>query len=90
MNPSSLADTATSFPLKILSLDHKYYDGTAVSLSAANKKGSFDILPGHINFFSLLTPGKVLVNTGSKKLEMQANSGIVRVSAGVVTVFVNI
>ena len=87
MVPSSLS---SEFALKILSLDRKYYDGTAVSVSAANKNGTFDILPGHTNFFSLLKPGPVTVNTGQKKLQIEADSGIVKVSQGVVTLFINI
>lgn len=78
------------FDLKILSLDRKYYDGTAVSVSATNKNGAFDILVGHTNFFSLLTPGSVTINTGQKRLQIKADSGIVKVSNGVVTLFINI
>jgi len=30
---------------------HVYYEGLAYSLSATNKVGNFDILPGHADFF---------------------------------------
>lgn len=82
--------TDLRFPLKVLSLDKKYYDGFAVSVSATNRKGLFDILPGHTNFFSLLTPGTVQINTGQKQLQIVVDSGIVKVSQGVVTLFINI
>ncbi|MGK3796871.1 hypothetical protein, partial [Enterococcus faecium] len=57
------------FHVKIFSPYQTYYEGEATSLSAANRTGPFDILPGHINFFSLLTGGQVVVNTGFQRLE---------------------
>jgi F0F1-type ATP synthase epsilon subunit len=42
---------------------HKYYEGPAKSVSAANGVGKFDILPGHANFFSVMVPGDVVIET---------------------------
>jgi F0F1-type ATP synthase epsilon subunit len=78
------------FRIKIFSPYQTYYDGEAVSLSAANRTGPFDILAGHINFFSLLTSGTVVVNTGFQRLEFQIARGILRVNRDIVTLFADV
>jgi F0F1-type ATP synthase epsilon subunit len=81
---------AKRFKAKIFSPYQTYYQGDAVSLSAANRTGPFDILPGHINFFSLLTGGTVVVNTGFQRLEFQIGRGVLRVSRDEVTLFADV
>jgi F0F1-type ATP synthase epsilon subunit len=78
------------FKIKIFSPYQTYYEGEAVSLSASNRTGPFDILAGHINFFSLLTSGTVSLNTGFQLLEFQIARGILRVNHDVVTLFADV
>ena len=78
------------FKVKIFSPYQTYYQGEAVSLSANNRTGPFDILPGHINFFSLITNGAVVVNTGFQQLEFQLTRGVVRVNCDEVTLFADV
>jgi F0F1-type ATP synthase epsilon subunit len=78
------------FKLKIFSPYQVYYQGEAISLSAQNRTGPFDILAGHINFFSLLTGGTVVVNTGFQRLEFQIARGILRVNHNDVTLFADV
>ncbi len=78
------------FNVKIFSPFQTYYQGEAISLSAANRTGPFDILPGHINFFSLITSGTVVVNTGFQQLEFQIGRGVVRVNKDSVTLFADV
>jgi F0F1-type ATP synthase epsilon subunit len=40
---------------------HIYYEGVALAVTATNVVGRFDILPGHADFFSVLSPGEVIV-----------------------------
>ncbi len=82
--------TAKRFKVKIFSPYQTHYEGEAVSLSASNRTGPFDILPGHINFFSLLTGGTIVLNTGFQRLEFQIGRGIVRVNHDVVTLFADV
>ncbi len=42
---------------------HIYYVGPATAISAVNRIGPFDILPGHADFFSILKPGEVIIDT---------------------------
>jgi F0F1-type ATP synthase epsilon subunit len=76
--------------VRILSPYQTYYEGEAVSVSASNRTGPFDILPGHINFFSLLTGGTVVLNTGFQRLEFPIARGVVRVSGDMVTLFADV
>lgn len=78
------------FKIKIFSPYQTYYEGDAVSLSAANRTGPFDILAGHINFFSLLSGGTITLNTGFQQLEFPISRGILRVSGDVVTLFADV
>jgi F0F1-type ATP synthase epsilon subunit len=78
------------FKVKILSPYQTYYEGEAVSLSAANRTGPFDILAGHINFFSLLTPGTVVIHTGFQRLEFPISRGVLRVTRNAVTLFADV
>lgn len=74
--------------VKVLSPTQAFYDGPAMSVSAANKVGPFDILAGHANFFSLLTPGSVTINTGAQNLVFTITRGILKVHKDVVTLFI--
>lgn len=78
------------FKIRIISPYQTYYEGEAVSVSAANRTGPFDILAGHINFFSLLTGGTVVLNTGFQRLEFQIARGIIRVDHDNITLFADV
>lgn len=69
---------------------HVYYEGPAASVTATNKVGPFDILPKHADFFSILDPGDIVIETGSDPVTFLANNGIVTVRDDEVMLFVNI
>lgn len=66
-----------------------YYEGAAQAVSAANQVGNFDILPGHADFFSVLTPGEVIIETGNEPVSFTIANGIVAVRNDEVMLFVN-
>ena len=78
------------FPATVYSPFKTYFDGEASMLSANNKSGRFDILPGHINFLCLLSPGMLRIETDGKATEFELNKGILQVVDGAAYVFVNI
>lgn len=78
------------FKVKIFSPYQTYFQGDAVSISAANDAGAFDILAGHINFFSLLSSSQLVVNTGYQRLEFPLQRGIIRVEHDTVTIFADV
>lgn len=76
--------------VKILSPTEHLYEGKALSVSANNKVGHFDVLAGHTNFFSILTASGVEVNTGEKYLTFPIVHGLMKVHDNVVTLYVDI
>jgi len=68
---------------------HIYYEGPAKLISAANQVGKFDILPGHADFFSVMVPGEVTIETETDNLSFPISSGILTVQGDEVMVFVN-
>ncbi|HET8709357.1 MAG TPA: hypothetical protein VFL85_03690 [Candidatus Saccharimonadales bacterium] len=71
---------------------HIYYEGMAQVVTAANSVGQFDILPGHADFFSVLIPGEVIIDseTVAEPVKFHITNGIVAVRNNEVMLFVNI
>jgi len=67
-----------------------YYEGPAKSVSAANAVGSFDILPGHADFFSVMVPGEVIIETEAEPISFNIASGIITVRNNEVMLFADI
>jgi F0F1-type ATP synthase epsilon subunit len=66
-----------------------YYEGEATSLSASNRIGDFDILPGHADFFSMLEPGEITIQTDKEPITINAKNGILTVRDNQAYLFVN-
>ena len=68
-----------------------YFDGEAESISAVNGTGSFDILPKHHNFMTLLSAGDIVVRPpkGEEK-KITITRGIMHVKADKVIVFLDV
>lgn len=68
-----------------------YYDGPASALSATNRIGPFDILPGHADFFSMLRAGQIVIEQAQgDPIHIEAHNGIITVRDNEVLLFVNI
>lgn len=70
---------------------HIYYEGPADVVSATNKVGLFDILPGHADFFSMLTPDTdVIIETGADDpVSFTITNGMITARDNEVMLFVN-
>jgi F0F1-type ATP synthase epsilon subunit len=68
---------------------HSYYEGVGKGVSASNVVGSFDVLPGHADFFSVLTPGEVIIQTDKEPISFNISNGIISVRKDEVMLFVN-
>lgn len=66
-----------------------YYEGQANIVSAENQVGEFDILPGHADFFSMLIPGEVIIDTDKEPIKFTITNGIITVRDNEVLLFVN-
>ena len=69
---------------------HVYYEGPALVVSAVNEVGPFDILPGHADFFSILDPCEVTIETEAEPITFGITNGIAAVRNDEVMLFVNI
>lgn len=79
---------APRLKVKVISPAQTYYDGPAMSVSAVNKVGPFDILADHANFFSLLTEGDIVINTGQQDLRFPVTHGIVKATNNAIMLFI--
>ncbi len=87
MSGSSSADMY----VKVYAPFRTYFDGQARSLSAVNKTGPFDILPGHKNFMSLLVPCTITVRlAGKPDFNLKVSQGVMHVKADRTTVFLDV
>jgi F0F1-type ATP synthase epsilon subunit len=64
-----------------------YFEGTALAVSATNKVGPFDILPNHADFFSVLSPGEVVIETTGEPVTFTIHNGIITVRNNEVMLF---
>lgn len=77
--------------VKVYSPFRDYYDGQAVSISAQNATGPFDILPRHHNFISLLNACELIIRTtGQGEQKIVISGGIMHVKADQVIVFLDV
>ena len=77
--------------VKVYAPFRTYFDGGALSLSAINRTGPFDILPHHKNFMTLLIPGIITVRQpGKVDFKLRATRGVMHVKADRVTVFLDV
>ena len=67
-----------------------YYEGEAKLVSGENRVGKFDILPGHADFFSVMTPGEVIIETDKEPVSIAITNGIIGVRDDSVLLFLNI
>ena len=83
-------DSPQKLKVKVFSPYETFFLGSAISLSATNRTGPFDILVDHTNFFSVLTQGQVTVVTDFEPITIQIKSGVLHVHDNAVTLFANI
>jgi len=80
----------TNLQVEVLSPIKVLYKGPAQAISSINKKGKFDILPGHTSFISLIQK-QVIVHTdkkNEKKFDLQ--HGVIRCQDNDVRIYVGL
>lgn len=66
-----------------------YFEGEATSLTASNRVGEFDILPGHADFFSVLEPCEIIIEHSGEPTKFDISNGIITVRDNQVMLFCN-
>lgn len=85
------SDSQATLSVKVFSPSMTYYDGQAVSFSATNNTGNFDILPLHHKFISLLRAGTVRIMTSkNKEISVKISNGLLHVENNQVKVFLDV
>ena len=79
-----------TFKLKVYSPFKIYFDEPAISISAVNDTGPFDILGKHHNFMTLINPCDLVVMTARGEQKITIQKGIMHVKTDEVTVFLDV
>jgi len=76
--------------VKVWSPFRTYYDGEATSISGINATGTFDILPKHHSFITLLEPCDLMLQTRDGEFKIKISGGVMRVHSNIVVVFLEV
>ncbi|OGL35838.1 hypothetical protein A3F65_02410 [Candidatus Saccharibacteria bacterium RIFCSPHIGHO2_12_FULL_47_16b] len=77
--------------VKIYSPSRVYFDNVALTFSAVNDTGPFDVLPKHKNFMSLLRPCNIRVRKlDNLEFVLPISRGVLHVKQDKITVFLDI
>lgn len=88
--PDQKIDIGKNMHVKVYAPFKTYFDGMAVSISASNETGPFDILPKHHNFMTLLNTCDIVVRTGEREEKIPIIRGVMHVKADEVKVFLDV
>lgn len=84
-------DDKPSMRVRVYSPFKDYFDGPALSLSAENATGPFDILPHHHHFISLLSKCQLVVRTaGEEDRKILISGGLLHAKADNVVIFLDV
>jgi F0F1-type ATP synthase epsilon subunit len=78
--------------VKVYAPFHNYFEGPAVSISAVNDTGPFDILAGHHKFLTLIVTCELDIRTGNdgSAEKIKIDKGIMFVKEDRVVVFLDV
>ena len=74
----------------IYGLESTLYDGKVQAITSKNVKGTFDILPTHSNFISLVEDLLILHERAGTKKEFKMKNGVLEVVNNHVSVFLDV
>ena len=80
----------TMMQIKVYSPYQIYFNDDAVSISAVNDTGPFDILKGHHRFLTLLDPCELVIQARNGEEKIKISRGIMYVKEDRVTVFLDV
>lgn len=90
LNKASNADGGL-LRVEIISPSYKSkleYQGLAQSVTSTNSEGTFDVLPMHENFVTLLTGPVIVVDERGSRREFKVGTAVLEASGNVVRIFV--
>lgn len=89
--PGLTPDGKPTMRVKVYSPFKTYFDEPALSISAENETGPFDILPHHHNFITLLKAAEIIIRRTNESVQrIRISGGIMHVKADHVIVFLDV
>ncbi len=79
-----------NFTVRINSPSELVWEGVAVSVSSKNSAGSFDILPEHANFITMIQNEEIIIRTLNKEHSFVYKHAVLSVYAGNVTIYADV
>jgi len=76
--------------LKIRGKTEVVYDGDVKSVTSTNEKGSFDIIPYHTHFVSIVKEQIIIIDQNDKSTKIPVERGIVWVKDNKVEIYVGL
>jgi F0F1-type ATP synthase epsilon subunit len=83
-------DGKPTMDVKVYAPFKVYFEGKAVSITAVNETGPFDVLPHHHNFLCMLVPCELIIQTPFDTQKVKISRALMHVKAEKVTVFVDV
>ena len=83
-------DKIPKMAIKVYAPFQVYFEGEALSLTAVNETGPFDILPHHHNFLCMLVPCELVIKTPTDVKKIKISRALMHVKSEKVTVFVDV
>ena len=79
-----------SIAVKVYAPFKVYFEGEALSVSAVNASGPFDVLPMHHNFLCMLVPCMLTIQSKNGPQTIKINRALMHVKANRVVVFMDV
>lgn len=84
------AQSDSQLHVKVWSPFKAYFDNYAKSISGVNGTGTFDILPKHHNFITILNACDLQLDTKDGPVKIRISGGVMHVRKNLVTVFLEV
>ena len=88
--PTAKPAVSKDMHVKVYSPYKTYYDDRANSFSAINDTGPFDILPGHRNFMTLVSPCEIVIRSEKGEDKIKIARAVMHVKANDIVVFLDV
>ncbi len=88
--PAKAPDGKPILTVKVYAPFKIYFEGQALSISAVNAVGPFDVLPKHHNFLCMLVPCELKLITPDGPKSIKISRALMHVKADNVVVFVDV
>lgn len=85
-----MSNIPTALQVKIVDDTGEKFVGTAVAISSLNDQGTFDIMPEHINFISLISQYVILHQENGKQQKFEVESGVLRCFSSEVEIYLGV